>query len=357
VPFTDEQRERYAADEAHRLAAELDSAPKGAATSALVDGGRYFRLGGYVAAGFLSMSEAEAAAQGIRDRDRRRRFLTFVRNGKRKPLVPYIPDGEAPSGSSKRTRKPRRIAAYLPPPSNTKLPPVPELHAAIGCAELLDDDGDAAAWLRERGINPAWVAERWLAYPLKKQPAAAWARVSGEEWFRGGYRLLLPLWSPRGELASMRARFVGSGKAVSPAGYGIRGLVLADRTAAQMLASGKEGKPRTVLVAEGEPDFLTWASVVRWTDSPAEDVAVLGLVSGSWTDELTARIPSRCTVHVRTDGDDAGARYLDKVRKALAGRCSVYRAVRTDKRDDNDLLRDGELPHLEGVPFREGFTQ
>ena len=350
---TREERERYAAEQAHQLAVDLDGLPRGAATAALEDGGRYYRLGGYVAEGFLSMAEAEAAAQGIRDRDRRRRFLSFVRDGQRSPTVPYIPDGEAPSGSTKRTRK--RAAPPLPPPPDR--PPYPELEALLwGVTHLAQRTGEALAdWLKSRGLVPELLDERSLGMHLTTRPEWPWARCGRRDWYSAGNRLLVPLWDARGRLASVRARFVGKGKAVAPTGFAVRGLVMADATARAMLEDGLRGPARAVVITEGEPDYLTWASAVKHADPhlvAPSDAAVLGIFSGSWTEELAARIPSGCTVHIRTDDDDTGNKYAAAVHKTLAGRCTVYRAEARDGLDDNDLLQLGRLPSLPGVELQ-----
>jgi hypothetical protein len=122
-----------------------------------------------------------------------------------------------------------------------------------------------------------------------------------------------------------------------------------------MLEDGRSGPARTVVVAEGGPDFLAWAVSVRHQDAELvadEDVAVLGMFSGSWTDAIAARIPTGSTVHVRADEDAAGDSYRAKVRQSLAGRCSLYQAAPRDGRDDNDLLLAGGLPSLTGVELR-----
>ena len=115
------------------------------------------------------------------------------------------------------------------------------------------------------------------------------------------------------------------------------------------------GPARAVVITEGEPDYLTWASAVKHADPhlvAPSDAAVLGIFNGSWTDEIAARIPSGCTVHIRTDDDTAGNKYAADVHKTLAGRCTVYRAEARDGCDDNDLLQLGRLPSLPGVEIR-----
>jgi hypothetical protein len=104
----------------------------------------------------------------------------------------------------------------------------------------------------------------------------------------------------------------------------VKGAVMADPLGRLLLA----GDPvewwtnRTVIVNEGEPDWLTVSTFY----SDGEDApAVLGVVSGSWTPEIGARIPSGCRVVIRTHLDKAGDRYADEIRASLAGRCDVRR--------------------------------
>jgi len=107
-------------------------------------------------------------------------------------------------------------------------------------------------------------------------------------------------------------------KALTPSGHASQGLVLADALAAQMLARGAwpERAETRVVIAEGEPDFLTWG--MRAT------VAVLGIAGGGqWTEGIAQRIPSGTTVIIRTDQDDAGDIYAEVITQTLWGRCTI----------------------------------
>jgi len=68
-----------------------------------------------------------------------------------------------------------------------------------------------------------------------------------------------------------------------------------------------------VIITEGEPDWLTWA-----TTRP--DLAVLGVVAGAWVAELAARIPDGSKVVLRTHADAAGDAYAAKVAASFTGR-------------------------------------
>jgi hypothetical protein len=81
------------------------------------------------------------------------------------------------------------------------------------------------------------------------------------------------------------------------------------------------GAKTRVLIAEGVPDFLTWAS---WFGDTAEDApAVLGIVAGSWTPEIANRIPNDAEVFIRTHPDSAGSEYAEKIIASLMGRCRL----------------------------------
>jgi hypothetical protein len=159
-----------------------------------------------------------------------------------------------------------------------------------------------------------------------------WASFKGAPWAALGYRLILPLYDAMGSLVSVRARAVtpANPKALAPAGFSVAGLVLADSLARLMLAGEPLGDDSPavdlvrqvgLVVLEGEPDFLTWAT--RASDANERAPAVVGLVSGSWTNDMAARVPDGTTVFVKTHGDDVGDKYARQVAGTLGERCRV----------------------------------
>ena len=146
-------------------------------------------------------------------------------------------------------------------------------------------------------------------------------------WRESGHLLLLPAWSAIGEMESVLARvvlpaepkaiwpFVGSGSA--------RGLVFANEAAVAMLRGWPEGDVARLVIAEGVPDWLTWAAL--WTPT----LPVIGIAAGGWTSEVAARIPDGATVDLCTHADEAGERYAATVRASLAGRAVKVRRLRT----------------------------
>jgi len=118
-----------------------------------------------------------------------------------------------------------------------------------------------------------------------------------------------------------------SPKRLPPAGHRAAGLVLADPLARLVLAGEARAswpaKPR-IIVCEGEPDFLTWAS--RFSDADEAAPAVLGVLSGAWTLDHAAKIPDGGHVLIDTDHDQAGDKYAAAVASSLEARCTVTRS-------------------------------
>jgi len=92
-----------------------------------------------------------------------------------------------------------------------------------------------------------------------------------------------------------------------------------------------EGAPMDVIIAEGEPDFLTWA--VSSSDANDRPPAVLGVVAGAWSADIAARIPDGSRVVIRTHRDAAGDAYAAAIRDSLAGRVDLYDLDRSSTGD------------------------
>lgn len=232
-------------------------------------------------------------------------------------------------------RAPAKAPPVVRPPPRRPYPPADEVGAFWAMCRPVAEDPEVCRWLEGRGLSPAAVGRYDVARAL---PVTAelprWASYRGdpekrpkpEPWSVLGYRLIVPLYDASGVIRSVRARAVtpidDAPKALPPSGYAAKGLVMADPLAAMMLAIGSwpEHAERRIVISEGEPDFLTWAS--RGTG--ARTLAVLGLAgSGQWAKEIADRIPDGSTVILRTDQDDAGDRYAEQVTATLWGRCTV----------------------------------
>jgi len=199
------------------------------------------------------------------------------------------------------------------------------------------DDPEAVPWLRSRKLDPGRVDDLDLARVLPRDCALPrWARACSRTWTESGHRLLLPLWDEAGRLVSLHARSVRQGdgpKSVSPAGHAVLGLVLADPTALHLLRHGSPpswGRDAAgeVIVTEGVPDFLTWAT--HWGEAAESPPAVLGVIGpGSWPADapVAAALPDGCLVSIATHTDEAGERYAEAIRTSVGARCRVRRLV------------------------------
>lgn len=140
------------------------------------------------------------------------------------------------------------------------------------------------------------------------------------------------------------------------------GRVMANKKAREMLSGLTRDYPKVFVIVEGEPDFLTWASI-------APEAAVIGITSGCWNLEIAAFIPPSVPVLLMTDKDPvgvtgimgAGDRYAHEIGRSLTRhKLFRYRGVpRSDGKmhDQNSLLCACELTKLEDVkPLIHKFT-
>ena len=135
--------------------------------------------------------------------------------------------------------------------------------------------------------------------------------------------------SGRGSPRRLRARAIDATttpKSLAPSGYTVKGLVLADPLAQQLLGGVCPSwwQPRQVIVAEGEPDWLLWA--LRQPETDEQGPAVLGVEAGAWSPQIAARIPTGASVVIRTHHDEPGRRYAQQIAASLLGRCRIFRS-------------------------------
>lgn len=222
--------------------------------------------------------------------------------------------------------RPRPLAPATRPPVRPACETVASLWS---CSRPVTCDEAVTAWLRSRGIEPRRVEDLELARGLPPDAALPeWARSGDGLWTETGHRLLLPLYDERGRMASLHARAIvrAHPKSLSPAGCALRGLVMADAGGVRMLEGGG-WQPRQVWIAEGVPDFLTLACDFNESD---DDSAALGVVSGSWTAKIAARVPDACRVVIATHGDEKGDQYAARIAAELGSRVRLSRwRVRT----------------------------
>lgn len=208
-----------------------------------------------------------------------------------------------------------------PPPV---YPPEDEVDAMWHGAAPVTDNAAVAAYLASRALDPSLMWSRGLARVLTaKTPRFPWATFRGRSWFDAGYRLVVPVYDAIGAMRGLRA-WSPEAKRIAPMGCNVRGLVMACSPFGVAMFEGAH-RPDRVVIAEGEPDFLTWATHGALLD--ARRWVTLGIVSGAWTQEIADRIPEGAEVIVRTDADAQGEKYAQAIVQTLGTRAWVSRAA------------------------------
>ncbi len=246
-------------------------------------------------------------------------------------------------------------------PSSTPARPRLEIPAGDAPPEYPPEDAVLTFW--EKCVSPAADERvaRWLEHdrrlPLQRiagqelvgalpynAPCPPWAAKPETDtrpavpWSQTAYRALFRLFDDRGRARNLLARYVGTPthertpKSRAACGYQRRGLVLADARGREMLeGSLLVTEALRVVIAEGEMDMLAFAAGrARSGASSGELVAVLGIVSGSWTPELAARIPDGATVLIATHLDKDGEKYAARITETLLERMQAG-AVRAER--------------------------
>ena len=243
-------------------------------------------------------------------------FLFFKANGAGHELSRTAPPRPAPQPEPERT-----------------YPPAAEVADLWAACKLVTTDDEVSAWLRSRALEPDAVAVRDLARALPRKVALPrWAWGPGGSWADTGHRMIVGLYDAGGVMRTVRAGRIIEGntpKRLPPAGHKAGQVVMADTVALEVLRLGKApdyiAEPLRIIIAEGEPDWLTWATN-RPLDSRKPPFGVLGILAGAWCAELAARIPSGAHVIIRTDHDQAGEKYAADIIRTLASRCTVRRS-------------------------------
>ncbi len=233
-------------------------------------------------------------------------------------------------------------ARRAPPPAAAEEahspPPAAEVRALWAAAGPVTADREAVAWLGRFALDPARVARLDLARVLPRGPLPPWAAGWASNGFNAGYRLLMPVFDPRGRLASLRARLIGTPrtkqeadtKERAPTGHATAGLILADPWGRRLLAGDpaarRRARRRGVEVAEGTKDLLTLAT-------EPEPRVLLAVFEGSWRPEHAARVPNGAAVTISTDADEEGNRYAGDIGRTLRGRSVELRRRHWNEED------------------------
>jgi hypothetical protein len=220
-----------------------------------------------------------------------------------------------------RARPDRQRVPPPPPRDEVEYPEQSEIIDLWRRAMLPGDDADACRYLVGRKIDPDNVGARGLARVLVG-PLPQWARYRGRSWIETGHRLFVRCFDVRGHWFGVRSiQILNSDppKRLPPAGRRAAELVLANGAAYDMLVG--KSRPARIVIAEGEPDWLTHA------DDQPNEVAVIGITSGSWTAAFAERLPRGAEVMIRTHADEQGERYAAKIAESIGERCETWRAA------------------------------
>lgn len=226
-------------------------------------------------------------------------------------------EAEIRDGRARPDRKPVERPA---PGPETSYPELAEILDVWNRGIRPDADTEVSGYLVRRRLDPVIISDRRLGRVLVP-PAPPWARFRGRSWAETGHRLLTRTYDAAGNLRGVRAALVRDGdapKRLPPAGKRAAELVLANEAAWRML---KGASPRRVVIVEGEPDFWTHGCI------QPEDVAVIGVTSGSWTAAFAAALPRGAEVQIRTHDDEQGERYAAKITESIGEKCQVWRAA------------------------------
>ena len=319
------------------LADELDRvrrAPVGGRHAALFVASA--SLGGIVAAGGLPedlvIDELCHVAHecGLGRREVQRTVRDGLRRGGRElRVLPHRAAGRLPNQPA----APRHRIAVTPP--SRRRPPRGEVAVLWESCRPVCDDDEVAAWLGSRGIDPGEVEDRDLARALPRaERLPRWATCWGRPW-TVGWRLVFRAWGATGAAESLRARWVRDTRpsrwpksAAAAAGEGsASGLVLADGLGQLVLKGGAPPNwwpdaPLEVVILEGEPDWLSWASTVPDGDQYAP--AVVGVWQGAWDAAFARRLPAGTRIGLRTHLDAAGCGYASRAASTLLAHCRVW---------------------------------
>lgn len=216
--------------------------------------------------------------------------------------------------------KPRPLPQLPEPEADRGYPPSLEVASIWQSSLPVTKDDVVGGHLIGRKLDPRAIESMDLARAI---PASAcvppWAMYRGAPWSESGHRLVLPVVDSLGAVMSVRSWRVegdAAAKRLPPTGHRATGLALANSRAQKMLAG--PSSPKQVIVVEGEPDFLSAA--VTWPTRP-----ILGVLSGTWSADFAARIPTGSEVIVMTHNDQAGDKYAEDIIGTIKKRAVVRR--------------------------------
>lgn len=314
-----------------RAAADLASSGEGERANRAHRAAR--AIGGLIDSGGLDRDDVESAlvaaavAAGLPERE----ACGHVRNGIRSGLKAPRPVPHHDASAFRPVAGPAVPTRNAVPRTRPTYPPAVEVDSLLRQTTATADDPEVADWLRGRGLDPDAIDLERVARALPRDAVLPpWAACGPRSWIASGHRLLVPLVDSTGTVVTVRARSVvadAKPKTLAPGAFEVRGSVAADLVALSVL----RGAPvvvwnRVLVVTEGIPDTLTWAT--NRSDGTESTFGVIGVDSGSWTDDVAARIPDGTEVAIWTHHDPSGDSYARNVADSLRGRCNVRRSPR-----------------------------
>lgn len=232
--------------------------------------------------------------------------------------------------------------------------PAAEVAALWGACSRLDAvpgwelEASAGGWCGEvrtflatgRGLDVGALAALDVARVLPP-PArvSSWPTWWPSSWCRS-WRLVVPLYDARGELAALQARAIDGSEAPktrNPMGAGVTsGTFFANREGLELLRGAYSG-PSGVFV-EGLTDFLAATALLSALE-PQKRPAVLAVIAGSA--KAAGQIVTTRRFVVMTDNDETGEKYFRELEAAtgLSGIRKKLARIDGKKADVNDWAR------------------
>lgn len=191
----------------------------------------------------------------------------------------------------------------------TDLPPRVEVEKLWRQSAPVTDNTAASAWLESQGINAARAADFDLVRLVPSSGVLPeWARTGNHSW-KEPYHLVARMFDHNGIMRSVCAQRIhppgqaGIHDVVTPEGYSEHGLILADQLCQLLLAEQVvgDGQPASEMVCQVGLEILTGflpflRRACSFSDADEHAPAVLGLLRGSWTENLSRRVPSGFSV-------------------------------------------------------------
>jgi hypothetical protein len=206
-----------------------------------------------------------------------------------------------------------------------KRPPIEQVQEIWHKSTPVYDCDELVPLLEERGLDPGELTERDLCRRIKRGHLPLWASVAMRPWNESGHICLFPFFDHQGQLESLHARRISKTaerpKGISPLSHEVAGLAFMDPLGRALFAGDGDNITK-LIVAEGAPDYLT--ASLNFGDENVS-TAVIGVISGSWTNASAVQIPLSLEVIIATHTDQAGERFCRTIAESLTPEHSISR--------------------------------